>query len=73
MVRAGGWPSGVATGRLQRPIKKNKCTSVQAEIAEHIGAGAGLTILNLTTTVSISRTEVPLPRGFAGYALDVFP
>jgi len=56
MVRAGGWPSGVATGRLQRPIKKNKCTSVQAEIAEHIGAGAGLTVLNLTTTLSISRS-----------------
>jgi hypothetical protein len=73
MVRAGGWPSGVATGKRTRQIKARKCTSVQAKIAEHMVVGAEITVLNLTTTVSNSQADDPRPRGFAGHALDDFP
>ena len=73
MVRAGGWTSGVATGKLTRHIKTSKCTSIQAKIAEPMGARAGITVITLATTVSISQADDPRPRGFAGHALDVFP
>ena len=53
--------------------KTSKCTSVQKKIAEHMVARAEITVLNLTTTASISLADVPRPRGFAGHALDVFP
>jgi hypothetical protein len=73
MDRACRWLSGVATGKLTRQIKTSKCASVQSEIAEHMGAGAEITVLNLTTAVSNSRAEVPRPCVSAGYALEVCP
>jgi len=41
--------------------------------ADQWGEGLQLSVLNLTTDVSASRFEAPLPHGFAGHALDVFP